>query len=128
MKLIIAGSRDLICSDPVSFLDYCLALNGIVDVTQVVSGTARGPDRWGEHWAYHHKIDIARYPANWEMFGRAYAGRLRNKLMAEVADELIAIWDGSSTGTLDMINHMKRLKKPFHLVLCAKGEDLSKPG
>lgn len=32
--------------------------------------------------------------------------------MAEVADELVAIWDGKSRGTAAMIHMMRRRKKP----------------
>lgn len=124
MKLIIAGSRNLQCSQVLPFLDYCVALNGITGVTAVVSGSARGPDRWGELWALHHSIDLIRYPAEWKKYGR-YAGHIRNKRMAEVGDELLVLWDGISAGTFNMIQQMKILKKPTHIVLCSSDIELS---
>ena len=45
------------------------------------------------------------YPAQWKKFGKR-AGYRRNEQMAEVADALIAFWDGSSRGTKHMIDIM----------------------
>jgi hypothetical protein len=38
------------------------------------------------------------------------AGPIRNRAMAEYAGALIAIWDGSSRGTLNMIETAKKLE------------------
>lgn len=35
--------------------------------------------------------------------------------MAEYADVLIAIWDGKSNGTKNMIEEMQKLEKPVYL-------------
>jgi hypothetical protein len=37
--------------------------------------------------------------------------------MADYADALVAVWDGSSPGTKNMINIMQRLDKPVHIQL-----------
>ena len=42
------------------------------------------------------------YRADWETHGRA-AGPIRNRKMAENASALIALWDGASRGTKNMI-------------------------
>lgn len=39
-------------------------------------------------------------PADWDRYGNA-AGPIRNRKMAEVADALVAVWDGRSPGTKD---------------------------
>jgi hypothetical protein len=39
---------------------------------------------------------------DWESFGKA-AGPIRNEEMADNAEALLAIWDGSSRGTISMI-------------------------
>ena len=73
------------------------------DVGCVLSGTARGPDQWGERWAGElSSVGIERYPADWDAHGRA-AGPKRNSEMAAEADALLAFWDGESAGTRDMI-------------------------
>lgn len=98
MRTIIAGSRDI--------TDYNLVVEACAscpwEITRVVSGTARGVDRLGERWAKERHIPIDRYPADWDTHKKA-AGYIRNKLMAENAEALLAIWDGESPGTLSMI-------------------------
>lgn len=42
------------------------------------------------------------FPAHWRRWGAA-AGPIRNRLMAERADALIAVWDGESRGTASMV-------------------------
>jgi hypothetical protein len=110
MKVIVAGSR--------SITDYfevklAILLSGF-EITEVFSGDARGVDKLGEMWAKDSKIPIQKFPADWERYGRA-AGFRRNRQMARAADALIAIWDGSSRGTADMIRQMEKLKKPFYI-------------
>lgn len=98
MKTIIAGSRGIYMT--VQEIDAVVLESKIV-VTEVVSGGAHGVDRAGEGWAAHSKIPLKRMPADWTKGRRG--GPLRNEAMAEYADALIAIWDGTSRGTLDMI-------------------------
>jgi hypothetical protein len=82
----------------------CLAidLSGF-EVTEVISGCARGADSLGERWAEDRGVPIIRFPAEWDKYGKS-AGYRRNAEMAEVGEALIAIWDGKSRGTEMMIN------------------------
>lgn len=98
MKVIIAGSRDL--TNMANIKQAVKESN--FDITEVVSGHARGVDRLGEQWAKTSNISVKLFPADWGKFGKA-AGFVRNKEMAEYADALIAIWDGVSRGTENMI-------------------------
>lgn len=113
MKTIIAGCR--------GFNDYKL-LKEKVDyyrkdhvITEVVSGTARGADYLGEEYANENGIPIKSFPADWDNYGKA-AGPIRNRQMAEYADVLIAVWDGKSKGTNNMIIEMNKLMKPVFLI------------
>jgi len=110
MRVIIAGSRTI--SDPHE-LQKAIA-NSKFLITEVISGDARGVDKMGEAWARANKIPVCVMPADWERYGRA-AGFRRNRQMAHAGDALIALWDGSSRGTADMIRQMEKLKKPIHL-------------
>lgn len=76
-----------------------------MQITEVVSGTARGPDTVGAQWAVDQEppIPVKEFPANWNTHGKK-AGYLRNKEMADYADALLAIWDGKSKGTKHMID------------------------
>jgi len=79
------------------------------NITEVVSGGARGVDSYGEAWAKARGIAIKRFPADWSTHGKK-AGFLRNVQMAEYADVLVAVWDGKSRGTRHMISAALRRK------------------
>jgi len=114
MKTIIAGTR--------TFNDYELLVSKLTefrlthDITEIVSGGAIGADRLGEVYAMRNDIPIKPFPANWNKHGNA-AGPIRNRQMAEYADQLIVFWDGSSKGTENMIDSMDKQKKPMYMVL-----------
>ena len=55
------------------------------------------------------------YPAQWDKYGKR-AGYRRNEQMAEVADGLIAFWDGQSKGTKHMIDIMTEKNLPTKVV------------
>ena len=105
MKTIIAGSRGY---TEYRIVEACVDIVKI-DITEVVSGTARGVDQLGEFWAKEHEVPVKEFPADWDQFGKS-AGYKRNKQMAEYADALIAIWDGESRGTKHMIDLAKELE------------------
>lgn len=79
-----------------------------------MSGKAKGPDSHGERWAYANDIPVDDYPADWDRHGKA-AGAMRNEEMACNADALIAVWDGSSRGTADMIRRAKTKGLQVHV-------------
>lgn len=100
MKVIIAGGREID--------DYELVLKAVLnagfDITAVVSGGARGVDLLGERFAEEAGLKLFKFPADWDKHGRA-AGPIRNQVMGDFADALIAIWDGQSRGTKHMIDY-----------------------
>ena len=100
MKVIIAGTRTL------TNWKFFVDLLDTVDRsqwTEVVSGGAYGADEFGERYAAIHNIPVRVFPADWKKYGNA-AGPIRNKQMAEYADALVAVWDGKSRGTKNMID------------------------
>jgi hypothetical protein len=106
-KVIIAGSRGfsnykLLREQCNKFLREKRKTNNII----VVSGHARGADTLGEKYAQDEGFALEIYPAQWKKLGKQ-AGYRRNEQMAEVADALIAFWDGSSKGTKHMIDIMR---------------------
>ncbi len=103
MKVIIAGSRTITCPAIVS---TAIADSGF-EITEVVSGGARGVDKVGERIARDFGIKVRRFPANWEMYGKA-AGPMRNREMAKYADAAIVVWDGVSSGSKHMIDTAKK--------------------
>lgn len=75
-------------------------------ITEVVSGCAKGADTFGESWATWNNIPIKKFPANWELYGKS-AGIVRNSIMAQYADGLIAFIINNSKGTTNMIKQAK---------------------
>ena len=100
MRTIIAGSRTI--TDREWVFNTLSDMQPYLNILSVLSGCANGPDRFGEQWAYSLNIDIEKFPANWDLYGKR-AGFVRNIEMAEKADALVAFWDGSSKGTRHMI-------------------------
>lgn len=99
MRVIIAGSRTI--------TDYNILVREIkasgFEITQVVSGSAKGVDRLGIRYAKENNIPYVEYKPDWETYGKS-AGYRRNVDMANNADALIALWDTESFGTRHMIN------------------------
>lgn len=109
-KVIIAGSR--------GFSNYKLLKEKCNEYLRekrkeyniiIISGGARGTDTLGEKYAQEEGFSLEVFPANWNKFGKS-AGFRRNEQMAEVADALIAFWDGKSHGTKHMIEIMENKK------------------
>lgn len=98
MRTIIAGSRTI--TDP-AVVEEAVRASGFKP-SVVLSGAARGVDTLGFDWGWANGVPVESYPADWKKHGRA-AGPIRNQQMAERADALIAVWDGESRGTKDMI-------------------------
>ena len=99
-KIIIAGTR--------TFTNYKLMSSTLRTIfkryknIKIISGHARGADKLGEVYAWKHQIPLQIFPADWNKYGRR-AGSIRNEKMAQVGSVLVAFWDGTSRGTLDMI-------------------------
>ena len=113
MKTIVAGSRDYQDYNHVKQqLDYFRKTHV---VTEIVSGGARGVDTLGERYGLEYEIAIKVFNADWNKHGRA-AGPIRNAQMGDYADQLVAVWDGKSKGTKNMIDYMNKLKKPVFII------------
>lgn len=111
MKVIIAGSRWL--QDP-WYVEEAIKKSGF-EITEAVSGTARGIDYVGEIWAEKHGIPIKQFSPDWDKYGKS-AGPKRNGEMARYADALIAIpGNPPGPGTANMISQMKLLNKPVYV-------------
>ena len=99
MKTIIAGTRD--------YSDYrglWLAIQELPwKITEVLSGGCLGVDQLGEIWARSEQIPCVQFKPDWGKHGKA-AGPIRNREMAQNAEALLAIWDGKSKGTKNMID------------------------
>lgn len=111
MKLAVIGSR--------TFADYPLlveTLNKVkTPITCLVSGGARGADALAEAWAKRRGIPTQIFLPDYNAHGRR-APLERNKLIVAEADNVLAFWDGVSTGTMQAVNHAKALGKTCHII------------
>lgn len=103
MRTIIAGSRTTSVLD---FAEGMIDCPFLLQISTIISGTAKGADLFGERYGVMHNIPVLRFPADWDKYGKK-AGYIRNLEMAENAEALIAFWDGKSRGTNHMINIAK---------------------
>ena len=122
LKVIIAGSRSVArissrrwdYDQLATILEAAISESGF-QITEVISGGAGGPDRAGEQWAARNEVPTTVIKPNWKL-GRG-AGLIANRGLAATGEALIALHDGESTGTLDMINHMIAAGMPVHVVV-----------
>ena len=111
MKVIIAGGRDF-----TNVTVMATTLNNLQDIDHVIEiekltlicGMARGADLTAYKLFSEVGLPVKMYPADWDQYGKQ-AGFIRNIQMADVADMLIAFWDGESRGTAHMIDTARKL-------------------
>jgi predicted Rossmann fold nucleotide-binding protein DprA/Smf involved in DNA uptake len=138
MKLVIAGSR--------SITNYAILRTAIIEsglwdehgkAIEVVSGKAPGVDTLGEKFAEKAGLKVHDRPADWDNITasgavirynkrgayNSVAGHWRNEEMAQEADKALVVWDGKSTGSLDMVHRMVALGKPVYLYPLRIGAD-----
>ena len=119
MRTIIAGSRGV---TDVRVVEQAVRDCGWWPST-ILSGGARGVDRLGEQWAGLYGLPVEQYPADWNGPQGRGAGHARNAVMAQHAEALVAVWDGSSPGTRNMIETAQQMGRRVyvHRVAPAQG-------
>ncbi len=106
LKLIIAGSRSIENYDKLKEIFNTLPY----PVIEIVNGMARhGVDMLGVRLANELNIPLKEFPADWDKYKKS-AGMIRNKEMSIYANGLLALWDGESSGTKNMIELMSNKK------------------
>lgn len=119
MRTIIAGSRTVL-PDLAEILVRKALAECPWQITSVLHGAAKGIDTaagivCAKSWP------VTAYPANWDQYGRS-AGPRRNRDMARNADAILAIWDGKSPGTGNMIKTAEELGLLVHVYLRTAAE------
>ena len=133
MRVIIAGSRNFASKNFPVMREKCDAIlqtvkvecilsgrNGVIDKNtgQVVSGT----DLFGEIYAALRGYTVQPYPADWDNLGKK-AGPIRNALMADNADALIAFrLPGKSDGTDNMVREALKRRLKVRVIDALTGE------
>ena len=111
MKLLIVGSRKI--------EDFELPPYISSEVELIISGGAEGMDAVAERYADSHRISKLILCPDYKRYGRA-APIKRNCRMVDLADAVLAVWDGLSAGTRSTIEYARRKNKPLTVVLWEK--------
>ena len=107
MKLPIIGSRTC---PPINIELY---LKYIPDT--IISGGARGADTYAREFAQKHNLKLIEFLPEYNKYGRT-APLVRNKLIVEACDCVLAFWDGTSRGTKFTIDYAREKNKPVKIV------------
>ena len=102
MKLAIIGSRSLYVEDLAKFIPS--------GVTEIVSGGAKGIDTCARVYALKNNIKLTEFLPDYRQYGRL-APLKRNIQIVDYTDEVLAFWDGKSTGTVYTIRQAKLRNK-----------------
>jgi predicted Rossmann fold nucleotide-binding protein DprA/Smf involved in DNA uptake len=108
MKVLIVGSR--------SIRNYDITEHIPPETELIISGGAEGADSIAEEYADKHKISKLIMRPRYDKYGKA-APLKRNELMVELADEVIALWDGISRGTKYTVEYAKKKNKTVKIVI-----------
>lgn len=102
MKLAIIGSRILWISNLQDYIPD--------NVTEIVSGGAKGVDHQAAIFAKEHRIPLTEFLPDYKLYGKA-APLKRNEKIAAYADMVLAFWDGTSKGTKHTISLFEKQGK-----------------
>lgn len=80
------------------------------EVTEIVSGGAKGIDTCAGEYAREHGLKLTEFLPDYRRYGRA-APLVRNREIVAYADQVLAFWDGKSPGTKYVIDQCKKQKK-----------------
>ena len=80
--------------------------------TELISGGANGVDSLAASYAAQHHIPIRVIRPDYKRYFYRRAPLERNQLIVDTADFVVAVWDGSSTGTKDALTRAQIAGKP----------------
>ncbi len=103
MRVAVIGSRNLSIENLGDYLPE--------EVSEIVSGGARGVDISARKYAQTHGIKLTEFLPDYEKYGRS-APLKRNIKIIENSDLTLAFWDGKSRGTKFVIDNCKKRGVP----------------
>lgn len=109
MKLAIIGSRSLCVNDLEKYIPE--------DITEIVSGGAKGIDSCAKSYALSKGLPYTEFLPEYNKYGRA-APIVRNKSIVAYADVVLVFWNGKSKGTKSVIDFCEKsaTKSIIHII------------
>lgn len=104
--------RNIVFSGCRNFNDYKFIKSTLDSIIKnknfkILVGDATGVDSLIVRYAKENKIPYQIFKADWDLYGKS-AGPIRNRQMIELANGLIAFWDGKSRGTKNAIDEANK--------------------
>ncbi len=107
MKLAIVGSRTCPQIDIEKYLDET--------PDTIISGGAIGADTLAHEYALKKGIKFIELKPDYKSHGKI-APLVRNRLIVDECDSVLAFWDGKSKGTKFVIDYATKMNKPVKTV------------
>lgn len=113
MRLAIVGTRN----PSISYEQFKEKLGQVIfyKVDEVISGGAVGIDAYAKRYAEENSLPLIEHLPDYETFGRR-APLMRNTLIVNDADRMIAFPSGESKGTYDSIRKMENAGKHVKII------------
>ena len=108
MKIAIVGSRKIVVPDLGKYLPD--------NITEIISGGSKGVDTCAREYALQNNIRLTEFLPEYEKYGRS-APLKRNLTIIEIADFVLAFWDGHSHGTKFVIDNCKKKGVPIKVII-----------
>lgn len=108
MKLAIIGSRNIRNIDIFPHIPSGVSL--------IISGGAKGIDTLAAAYAKKHDVKIVEILPDYKKHKKG-APIKRNSIIVDLADMILAFWDGKSKGTEYVINLCKKRGKECRIIL-----------
>lgn len=108
MKVAVIGSRNLSVKDLEKYLPH--------ETTEIVSGGAKGIDNCAKKFALEKGFKITEFFPDYNRYGRS-APIIRNDLIIDYSDAVIAFWDGGSKGTKYVIEQCRKKGKSIKVFM-----------
>ena len=110
MKLAVIGTK--------KFTDFNFLSNTLIKISNIeviISGGAAGTDTFAKQFAFKNQIKFLEFLPDYKKFDDK-AKHIRDKLIVEECDKLIAFWDGECEGTKYTMDYAEKLGKPVKII------------
>ena len=106
MRVAVIGSRDLNVDNLEEFIPP--------DTTEIVSGGAKGIDACAKKFAHENNLPFREFLPQYTLYGKG-APLMRNMLIADYADIVLAFWNGKSRGTVYTVKYARKHGKNVYV-------------